>query len=95
MLARTAADRLVYEPGKGWGYSNIGYYFVRRLIEQTTDHALGDALDHLVLKPLGIAGVRFAADRAHYSPELRSALGLSRIAGRADCSRPHCCCNVC
>ena len=37
MLARTAADRLVYEPGKGWGYSNIGYTFVRRLIEQATD----------------------------------------------------------
>lgn len=69
MLARTAADRLVYEPGKGWGYSNIGYYFIRRLIEQTTGHALGDALDDLVLKPLGIAGVRFAADRAHYSPD--------------------------
>jgi CubicO group peptidase (beta-lactamase class C family) len=69
MLARTAADRLVYEPGKGWGYSNIGYYFIRRLIEQTTGHALGDALDDLMLKPLGIAGVRFAADRAHYSPE--------------------------
>jgi CubicO group peptidase (beta-lactamase class C family) len=68
MLARTAAERLVYEPGKGWGYSNIGYYFVRRLIEQTTDRTLGDALDHLVLRPLGIAGVRFAADRAHYSP---------------------------
>jgi CubicO group peptidase (beta-lactamase class C family) len=68
MLARTSADRLVHEPGKGWGYSNIGYYFVRRLIEQATDRPLGDALDHLVLKPLGIAGVRFAADRAHYSP---------------------------
>jgi CubicO group peptidase (beta-lactamase class C family) len=69
MLARTAADRLVYEPGNGWGYSNIGYYFIRRLIEQTTGHVLGDALGDLVLKPLGIAGVRFAADRAHYSPE--------------------------
>jgi CubicO group peptidase (beta-lactamase class C family) len=69
MLARTAADRLVYEPGKGWGYSNIGYYFIRRLIEQTTGRALGDALDDLVLKPLGIAGVRFAADRAHYSSD--------------------------
>lgn len=69
MLARTAADRLVYEPGNGWGYSNIGYYFIRRLIEQTTGHALDDALDDLVLKPLGIAGVRFAADRAHYSPD--------------------------
>jgi len=68
MLARTAADRLIYEPGKGWGYSNIGYYFIRRLIEQTTGSTLGDALDHLVLEPLGIVGVRFAADRAHYSP---------------------------
>jgi CubicO group peptidase (beta-lactamase class C family) len=68
MLARTAADRLVYEPGKGWGYSNIGYYFVRRLIEQATDRSLGDAFDDLVLRPLGIADVRFAADRAHYSP---------------------------
>ena len=69
MLARTDADRLVYEPGKSWGYSNIGYYVVRRLIEQTTDRTLGDALDRLVMKPLGIAGVRFAADRAHYSPD--------------------------
>jgi CubicO group peptidase (beta-lactamase class C family) len=69
MLARTAADRLAYEPGKGWDYSNIGYYVVRRLIEQTTDRTLGDALDHLVMKPLGIAGVRLAADRAHYSPD--------------------------
>jgi CubicO group peptidase (beta-lactamase class C family) len=69
MLARAGAGRLVYEPGNGWGYSNIGYYFTRRLIEQTTGHALGDALDELVLKPLGITSVRFAADRAHYSPD--------------------------
>jgi CubicO group peptidase (beta-lactamase class C family) len=69
MLARTAADRLVYDPGKGWGYSNIGYYFIRRLIEQATDRSLGDALDVLVLNPLGITGVRFAADRAHHSPD--------------------------
>jgi CubicO group peptidase (beta-lactamase class C family) len=69
MLMRTAADRLVYEPGKDWGYSNIGYYFVRRLIEQATDRTLGDALDGLVLRPLGIVGVRFAADRAHYAPD--------------------------
>ncbi len=82
MVARTKADRLVYEPGKGWGYSNIGSYFVRRLIEQTTDRSLGDALDHLVLKPLGITGVRFAAERAHYSPDYDPRWGLSRLAGR-------------
>jgi CubicO group peptidase (beta-lactamase class C family) len=69
MLARMAADRLIHEPGKGWDYSNIGYYVVRRLIEQATDRDLGDALDRLVMKPLDIAGVRFAADRAHHSPD--------------------------
>jgi len=69
MLARTAADRPVYDAGKGWGYSNIGYTFVRRLIEQATDRPLGEALDHLVLKPLDITGVRFAADRTHYSSD--------------------------
>ncbi|MBI2738526.1 MAG: beta-lactamase family protein [Rhodospirillales bacterium] len=69
MLARSDADRLVYEPGEGWDYSNIGYTFVRRLIEQTTDRPLDDALEHLVMKPLGVAGVRLATDRAHYSPD--------------------------
>lgn len=69
MLARAAADRLVHEPGEGWSYSNIGYYFVRRLIEQATNRPLGDALDDLVLRPLGMADVRFAADRACYSDD--------------------------
>ena len=69
MLDRAAADTLAYEPGKGWDYSNIGYYFVRRQIEQATDRSLGDALDRLVLNPLGIDDVRFATDRAHYSPD--------------------------
>jgi CubicO group peptidase (beta-lactamase class C family) len=66
MLARAAADRLVHAPGEGWAYSNIGYHFVRRLIEQATNRTLGDALDDLVLGPLGMADVRFAADRASY-----------------------------
>lgn len=68
MLARTAAHRLVHEPGHGWGYSNIGYYFVRRMIEEAADRSLGDALDSLVMKPLGIGGVGLAAHRGHHSP---------------------------
>jgi CubicO group peptidase (beta-lactamase class C family) len=43
MLARTEADRLIYQPGKGWEYSNIGYSHVRRLIEQETRSPLGVA----------------------------------------------------
>jgi CubicO group peptidase (beta-lactamase class C family) len=58
LLARTEANRLRYEPGKGWGYSNIGYLMVRTLIEETTGEDLHAALTRLVLRPLGIAEAR-------------------------------------
>src|SRR5688572_12303948 len=32
MLQKAEAGRFRYEPGKSWGYSNIGYLAVRRLI---------------------------------------------------------------
>lgn len=63
LLARTDADQLIYRPGEGWAYSNIGYLLVRRLIEATTGEDLGSALTRLVLQPLGIEGVRLAERR--------------------------------
>jgi CubicO group peptidase (beta-lactamase class C family) len=60
MLARTQAERLRYTPGDGWAYSNIGYLFVRRRIEDASGEPLGAALDRLVLGPLGIDGTRLA-----------------------------------
>ena len=64
LLARAQADRLRYPPGEGWIYSNIGYLFVRELIEQTRGENLDTALRALVLTPLGIAGPRIAMTRA-------------------------------
>jgi CubicO group peptidase (beta-lactamase class C family) len=63
LLARTNATRQVYPPGEGWAYSNIGYLFVRRLIEQTTGQDLGAALTTLVLRPLGVERARLAMRR--------------------------------
>jgi len=63
LLERANARRLIYPPGTGWTYSNIGYLFVRRLIEGATGEGLGAALDRLVLQPLDIAHARFAATR--------------------------------
>jgi CubicO group peptidase (beta-lactamase class C family) len=60
LLERTQAERLRYEPGQGWGYSNIGYLFVRELIERACDEELGAALARLVLRPLGIEEARLA-----------------------------------
>jgi CubicO group peptidase (beta-lactamase class C family) len=68
MLARTGAAHLIYEPGQGWEYSNIGYFHVRRLIERETRSHLDVAVTNLVLSPLGIDGVRLVTERKDFSP---------------------------
>ena len=64
LLARTSAEHLRYPPGEGWDYSNIGYWVVRRLVEDATGQDLDAALRRLVLRPLGIASARIASRRA-------------------------------
>ena len=63
LLARADAEQLIYRPGEGWVYSNIGYLLVRRLIEATAGEDLGSTLARLVLGPLGVEGVRLAERR--------------------------------
>ena len=48
------------EPGATWMYSNVGYLFVRQLIEHAEGKEIGDALTRLVLMPLGIANAGLA-----------------------------------
>ena len=64
MLRRVGAGTLAYEPGHGWGYSNVGYLLVRNLIEREADALLGPALERLVFAPLGVSGVTVAQEPA-------------------------------
>ncbi len=64
LLQRVLADKLLFEPGQGWAYSNVGYLLVRELIESATGKELGPALDDLVFAPLGIMGVTVAREPA-------------------------------
>ena len=54
MLARANAGELLFAPGTGWSYSNIGYYYVRREIERAVDAELGSALHATIFAPLGL-----------------------------------------
>jgi D-alanyl-D-alanine carboxypeptidase len=65
MLDRVGADHLDYEPGHGWNYSNVGYYFVRQKIELITAQDIGSALRRLVFDPLGLASVRLVRTAEH------------------------------
>lgn len=60
LLAEAGADRLRYEPGNGWDYSNIGYLEVRRLVERASGLDLGAALTRFVFAPAGLATARLA-----------------------------------
>ncbi len=61
LLERTHAERLRYPPGEGWDYSNIGYLFVRQIIQEATGEPLNAALRRLVLTPLGVRTARIAS----------------------------------
>lgn len=52
-LEKTNADKLLFQPGQGWQYSNLGYGLIADLICEVTSLDLQAALSSLVLKPLG------------------------------------------
>ncbi|MCG7394094.1 beta-lactamase family protein [Microvirga sp. ACRRW] len=62
LLEETDAERLRYVPEEGWDYSNIGYLFVRQIIENATGQGLGSALRDLVFDPLDIRSAKVAME---------------------------------
>jgi len=54
LMREVQADDLLFEPGTGFSYSNVGYLIVRRRIEEVTRTPLAQALDSLVFAPLGL-----------------------------------------
>ena len=60
LFARAPPTRLLYPPGAGWAYSNLGYLLARRRIEAAYGAGLGAALRDLVLNPLGLRSSRLA-----------------------------------
>jgi D-alanyl-D-alanine carboxypeptidase len=61
LLARVNAERLLFTPGAGRAYSNVGYLFIRQLIEEKVGLKIDEALRLLVLGPMGIERTRIAS----------------------------------
>jgi len=70
LLDRVGADRLDFEPRRGWRYSNVGYLFVRRFIERVTDRDIGSALRCLVFDALRLSSVRLASSVRDFAATL-------------------------
>jgi D-alanyl-D-alanine carboxypeptidase len=60
MLDRVKSDRLIFDPGQGWAYSNVGYLLLRQLIEDVTGQEIDQSLQTLVFEPMGVEHTRIA-----------------------------------
>jgi D-alanyl-D-alanine carboxypeptidase len=54
-VAATLANGLLFEPGTGWSYSNVGYLLVRRAIERATGASFRQCIAEEVASPLSLA----------------------------------------
>lgn len=80
-LSATLPGGLAFPPGRGWGYSNIGYLLLRRLVERAFDAPLGAALHEYIFNPLGLEN-SFAAQSLDDARQLTP--GYSRFFATGD-----------
>ncbi|MEX5219075.1 MAG: beta-lactamase family protein [Nitrospira sp.] len=63
-LVRVNAEQLLFEPGCGWAYSNIGYMILLRLIEVISGVTYADSVDREICHPLGLIRTSVIAGRS-------------------------------
>jgi CubicO group peptidase (beta-lactamase class C family) len=63
LFARVPPGSLHFLPDGGWGYSNVGYLLLRRLLESTYAAGLQEVLGELILRPLELKSSRLAETR--------------------------------
>lgn len=75
-LERTHADQLLFEPGHGWQYSNIGYMILRHLLETLCGQSFAEIIMGEVCQPLGLQHTSVVRNRQDFQ-ELAPAYGFS------------------
>ncbi len=64
LFQKVDTDKLLFDPGTAFAYSNIGYLFVREEIERITGKDLETALNDLVFNKLDLSDIRVANSQA-------------------------------
>jgi D-alanyl-D-alanine carboxypeptidase len=60
VFRRVPPGKLLFPPGEGWSYSNVGYLILRRVIEKAFGAGLDRVLSELLFAPLAISNARLA-----------------------------------
>jgi len=62
-LRRTLGEGLLYMPGHGWRYSNIGYLLLRLMLEGESGLPFRQVVRHFLARPAGLDGLAVVDDR--------------------------------
>lgn len=76
-LTTTLARGVLFAPGEGWAYSNLGYLLLRRVVETVRRQSFGAAVHTQLALPLGLHQTRVVetlADAAVLTPGFSSLL---------------------
>ncbi|MDQ4045708.1 MAG: beta-lactamase family protein, partial [Chloroflexota bacterium] len=83
ILERALAQGTLFEPGRGWAYSNIGYLLIRRVVARHARGSLAAALDALLFRPLGLERTRVSetlGDTLELTPGFTTSIGQGGLA---------------
>ena len=57
-------ETLLFSPGQGWSYSNLGYMLISRILEVVSGLTPNECLVSRIASPLGLSETRFVSSRA-------------------------------
>ncbi|MNX02220.1 Penicillin-binding protein 4* [compost metagenome] len=78
---------LLFPPGQGWSYSNLGYMLIRRIIETASALTPDESLASRIAAPLGLTETRFVSSRAEardLTPGFEGGSGREYLISRYD-----------
>lgn len=67
LLQVSLASGLLFEPGTGWSYSNVGYMLAKEWLESAAGQGLGAVVEEYVCMPLGLKSVELAQTKEQFA----------------------------
>ncbi|WP_232816613.1 serine hydrolase domain-containing protein [Paracoccus zhejiangensis] len=67
LVTAAMAQGVLFEPGAGWSYSNLGSMFARELIEEVSGRPFSHLVQDLICRPLDLHSVELALTRAQFA----------------------------
>jgi len=67
LLDLVLADGLLFKPGAGWSYSNVGYMLAKERIEAAAGQDFSTLLSDMICKPLGLESIELATTKEQFA----------------------------